>query len=55
MAEEPTGPELTAEQARALALETGVTESQIRDIVSMVGFDRASILREARVIREAKR
>ena len=55
MAEEPARPELTAEQVRALALETGITEGQIRDIVSMIGFDRASILREARVVREAKR
>ena len=55
MAEEPARPELTAEQVRALALETGITERQIREIVFMVGMDRASILREARVVREAKK
>ena len=55
MAEEPARPELTAKQVRALALETGITEGQIRDIVSMVGFDRASILQKRGVVREAKR
>ncbi|ESZ13080.1 hypothetical protein [Mesorhizobium sp. L48C026A00] len=51
MTEETRRPWLKAEGVRALAL--GVTEDQIRDIVSMVGFDRASILREAREIRQA--
>jgi hypothetical protein len=55
MAEETRRPEPIAEYIRALALEAGVTEDQIRDIVSMIGFDRASILREAREIRQAKK
>jgi hypothetical protein len=55
VAEETRRPEPIAEFIRALALEAGVTEDQIREIVSMIGFDRASILREAREIRQAKK
>ena len=40
------------EAVRALARETGVTEQQIRDIICLVGFDRASILREARLLKK---
>jgi len=39
-----------SEQAiAALARESGASEQQIREIVSLVGHDRASILREARL------
>ena len=41
---------LTAEAVRALARESGATEQQIREIVSLIGFDRSSILREARLL-----
>jgi hypothetical protein len=55
VAEETKRPGLSDQLVRALALETGVTEDQIRDIVSMVGFNRTSILREAREIRQARK
>jgi hypothetical protein len=32
---------------RALAEQTGLSRDQIRKIIALVGFDRASILREA--------
>lgn len=35
----------------ALAKQTGVSEAEIRSIISMVGMDRASIIREARIIK----
>ncbi|BCG96792.1 hypothetical protein [Mesorhizobium sp. 131-2-1] len=54
MAEEAKRPKPTPEQVRALASETGVSETQIRDIISMVGLDRPSILREARVLKKEK-
>ncbi|MDR7032915.1 hypothetical protein [Mesorhizobium sp. BE184] len=34
-----------------LAVETGVSEAEIRSIISVVGMDRASIIREARIIK----
>lgn len=50
MAGEPQRPNLTAEVVRELARISGATEQQIREIVSLVGFDRSSILREARLV-----
>ncbi|MEI9417339.1 hypothetical protein [Mesorhizobium sp. Cs1321R2N1] len=50
MAKDPERPGLAAEAVRALARESGATEQQIRDIVFLIGFDRASILREARLL-----
>ncbi|AZO41451.1 DUF3606 domain-containing protein [Mesorhizobium sp. M7D.F.Ca.US.005.01.1.1] len=50
--EEARRPVITPQAVRALARECGVTESQIREIVSLVGVDRASILREARLLRK---
>lgn len=44
------------ETVRALALETGVTEEEIRDIVSLVGIvGRASIVKAARILRGDRR
>lgn len=37
-----------------LARESGVSEHHIRDIMSLVGFDRGSILREARLLKKNK-
>jgi hypothetical protein len=54
MAEETKRPEMTPDGVRALARESEVTEEQIREIISMVGLDRSSILREARVVSQAK-
>jgi hypothetical protein len=36
---------------RFLARETGITEAQARDLIDMVGTDRASLLREARILK----
>ncbi|UVK38663.1 DUF3606 domain-containing protein [Mesorhizobium sp. AR10] len=49
--EETRRPVLTPQSLRALARECGVTEQQIREIIALVGTDRASILREARVLK----
>jgi hypothetical protein len=51
MGEEAGRARLTDDYVRALARESGATEQQIRDIVSLIGIDRASILREARLLR----
>ncbi len=51
MATEPKRPSMSAEAVRELASQSGATEQQIREIVSLVGFDRASILREARLLK----
>ncbi|WP_202596446.1 hypothetical protein [Mesorhizobium loti] len=40
-----------AEFVRKMAKETGVSEAQIRDIISMVGYDHSSIVREARILK----
>ncbi|UVK54908.1 hypothetical protein DBIPINDM_001384 [Mesorhizobium sp. AR02] len=38
-----------------LAEETGITEEQARGLISMLGTDRNSLLREARVLRQQSR
>ncbi|MCZ8546359.1 hypothetical protein OOJ09_19395 [Mesorhizobium qingshengii] len=43
----------TAERDRlaiSLAKETGISEAQARDLINMLGTDRNSLLREARLI-----
>lgn len=50
MSEEQGRARLKPEIVSELARESGATEQQIRDIASLVGLDRASILREARVL-----
>jgi hypothetical protein len=50
MAEEAGRIRPTDEYVRSLAQESGATEQQIRDIASLIGLDRASILREARLL-----
>ncbi|MHA6646213.1 hypothetical protein ACX3P1_27205 [Mesorhizobium sp. A623] len=45
---DPQPPGLSPERVKALALETGTTEDQIRAIIELIGPDRASIIREAR-------
>ncbi|RUU17629.1 hypothetical protein EN884_24570 [Mesorhizobium sp. M7A.F.Ca.AU.001.01.1.1] len=49
-AKEPEHPGLPLGAMTALARDTGATEQQIREIISLLGFDRASILREARLL-----
>lgn len=51
MAEEAGRVRPTDDFVRSLARESGATEQQIRDIASLIGVDRASILREARLLR----
>ena len=36
---------------RFLARETGISEAQARDLIKMIGTDRASLLREARILK----
>ena len=55
MVEEPQRTGLAAETVRVLARETGITEQEIREIASLVGFDRGSILREARALKRDRR
>ena len=50
MAEQPGQSGLSAEALAALARETGASEQQIQEIASLIGNDRASILREARMV-----
>ncbi|CAN7672726.1 hypothetical protein [Mesorhizobium sp. LjNodule214] len=50
MAEQPGQSGLGAEAVATLARESGATEQQIREIASLIGTDRASILREARLV-----
>ncbi|MER9702369.1 hypothetical protein [Mesorhizobium sp. M0146] len=45
-------PGLKPEIVSALALEAGATAQQITEIISLVGFDRSSILREARLLKK---
>jgi hypothetical protein len=40
--------------ASFLAQETGITESQARELVKLLGNDRGSLLREARLLRKKK-
>ena len=50
MAEQPRQSGLSIEALAALARETGASEQQIQEIASLIGNDRASILREARMV-----
>jgi hypothetical protein len=47
-------PGLKPEIIAALARESGATEQQINEIISLIGFDRSSILREARLLKKSK-
>jgi hypothetical protein len=38
---------------RFLSKETGITEAQARQLVRMLGSDRASLLREARLLKKS--
>lgn len=50
MQDDPPKPlDQKAEFVRKMAQETGVSEAQIRDLISMVGHDHSSIVREARI------
>lgn len=55
MSEPPQRQVVSTEQIRTLAKETGVSDDEIRLIMLVVGKDRASILREARYLKETRR
>ncbi|KRB23830.1 hypothetical protein ASD99_29535 [Mesorhizobium sp. Root695] len=54
MADEKKSPHGTEEYVHRLALKTGVTDQQVREIIAMVGYDQSSIIREARIIANGK-
>ncbi|RWH78896.1 MAG: hypothetical protein EOQ86_16240 [Mesorhizobium sp.] len=41
--------------AKILAKETGITEAQASDLIEMIGTDRASLLREARILKNRQK
>jgi hypothetical protein len=41
-------------QAHALAEETGITETQAQDLIDVIGTGHSSLVREARLIKEAE-
>ncbi|TIL55694.1 MAG: hypothetical protein E5Y79_33220 [Mesorhizobium sp.] len=42
---------MTDFQAQLLAKEAGITEAQARELIELIGTDRASLLREARLLK----
>jgi hypothetical protein len=42
-------------QAQLLAKETGITEAQARELIKLIGTDRASLLREARFLKSGSK
>jgi hypothetical protein len=44
---------MSAEQVKSVALETGLSAAQVRDIVFLIGIDRASVIREAWIVKTA--
>jgi hypothetical protein len=52
MAEEPKKSDPRAEFVRKVARETGISEDQVRYLISMVGYDHSSIVREAGILKQ---
>ncbi|MER8563283.1 hypothetical protein [Mesorhizobium sp. M0578] len=50
--DKPNRERLKEAQAKGLAEETGITESQASDLIEMIGTDRASLVREARILKK---
>ncbi|MER8505042.1 hypothetical protein NKH98_32280 [Mesorhizobium sp. M0833] len=50
--DKPSRERLKEAQAKGLAEETGITEAQASDLIEMIGTDRASLLREARILKK---
>jgi hypothetical protein len=50
--DKPDREQMTSFLASFLAKETGITESQARELVEMLGTDRGSLLREARLLKK---
>ncbi|MET3579865.1 hypothetical protein ABID19_002896 [Mesorhizobium robiniae] len=42
-------------QAQSLAKETGITEAEARDLIELIGTDRSSLLREARILKSRQK
>jgi len=47
-------PAATDDMARRLARETGITEAQARELIDFLGLNWASLLREARMLKNRK-
>ena len=43
---------LNDEEVRSLVRESGISESQARDLIKLLGLSRASLLREARLLKK---
>ncbi|UVK49337.1 hypothetical protein BPNPMPFG_008280 (plasmid) [Mesorhizobium sp. AR07] len=52
MADEPKIPDPKGEFERKVARETGISENQVRYLISMVGYYYSSIVREARILKQ---
>jgi hypothetical protein len=51
MADQPKSFDPKAEFVLKVARETGITEAQVLNLISLVGHDYGSILREARILK----
>ncbi|BAV50969.1 hypothetical protein MesoLj113a_65130 [Mesorhizobium sp. 113-1-2] len=54
MAERPKAFDPKAEFVRKVAQETGISEGQVRELISMVGYDHSSLVREARILKQSE-
>jgi hypothetical protein len=54
MPEEPKPFDPKAEFVRKVARETGISEEQVRVLISLLGYDHSSIMREARLIKKGE-
>jgi hypothetical protein len=54
MADEPKTFDPKAEFVRKVARENSISEGEVRDLIAMVGYDYASIAREARILRKGE-
>jgi hypothetical protein len=55
MPEQPNSQDSLMSLAQRLAKETGITESEAADLVSVLGTNWSSLVREARVIRRRRK
>ncbi|OWK21738.1 hypothetical protein [Mesorhizobium amorphae] len=45
-------PKVREAMARSLAAETGISFDQARDLIALIGTNRSSLLREARILKK---
>jgi hypothetical protein len=50
MTDETSRRPMSAEWIHAIALETGIRDDQIRCLMNLIGTDRSSLVREARIL-----